>query len=63
MRDQKHLWIRYKPYAGDAREIIIDEEKKDIRICDGQSIVKIVFDKNNKLAGILVNDVFVWALK
>lgn len=60
MRDQLHLWIQFKPYAGDLREIIIDEEKKDIRVCDGKAVIKIVFDKNNKIAGVLVNDVFVW---
>ena len=60
MRETKHLWITYNPAdLKDRREIIIDEEKKDVRICDGSSIIKVRFE-NGKIKDILVNDVFVY---
>ena len=60
LRDQKHLWVTYNPAQGDCREIIIDEEHKDIRICDGKKVVKVRFNEANLVKDILVNDVFVW---
>lgn len=61
LQDQKHLWITYPDY----REIILDEDKKDVRICDGKNIVKIRFFTHPAADGarikdILVNDVYVW---
>lgn len=69
MRESKHLWITYNPAKADSREIIVDEEKKDIRICDGKHIVKIRFVKKpfpdnsvqiHVIKDVLVDDVFVW---
>jgi hypothetical protein len=65
MRDQKHLWITFNPSKGDPREVIIDEEHRDIRICDGKHVVKIMFqvpiDGIGKIKQILIDDVFVSA--
>jgi hypothetical protein len=59
LRDQKHLWITYNPPKADIREIIIDEEKGDVRISDGHVVIKVQF-KDCKLNSILVNDNVVW---
>lgn len=58
LRDAKHLWIQYNPAALDLREVIIDEEQKDVRICDGTQVIKIRF-KGNKILNVLVNDVVI----
>lgn len=60
MREDKHLWITFNPQQGDPREIIIDADK-DVRICDGQHIVKIQFDSNlQRIKDVLVDDIFVY---
>ena len=58
MRENKHLCITFNPQKGDRRQVIIDEEHKDIRICDGHHVVKLRWE-GNKLKDILVDDVFV----
>ncbi len=67
MRDDKNLWIRFKPkvspqemkalgWKPDLREIIIDVDR-DVRICDGETVVKVLFH-GKKISGILKDDVF-----
>jgi len=58
MREDRHLWVQTDPAKGDLREIIIDKET-DVRINDGQTVVKVRF-QDKKIRDILVNDVFVW---
>lgn len=60
LRETEHLWITYNPAKGDHREIIIDREKKDIRICDGASVIKVRFDEKGKIKDVLVDDIFVY---
>jgi hypothetical protein len=73
MREDKHLTIHFNPGKGDARQVIIDEDARDIRICDGKHVVKVRFSMapsglgylsqairhKNELQDILVDDVFV----
>jgi len=56
MRDAQHLWITFNPAEGDPREIIIDQDK-DVRICDGRSVVKVRF-KDKQILGVLRDDIF-----
>jgi hypothetical protein len=49
-----------RPYAGDPREIIVDEENKDIRVCDVHTTVKIVFEEKNQIKGVLVGYHYVY---
>lgn len=58
MMEQRHLWITTNITKGDAREIIIDREK-DVRICDGEHVVKIRFE-DKKIKDVLVDDIFVY---
>jgi len=60
MRENRHLWVQLDPAPakGDFREVIIDKER-DVRICDGQNVVKVRF-QDKKIHDILVNDIFVW---
>ena len=58
MREQHHLWVTTNITQGDHREIIIDKEK-DVRICDGQHVVKIRFE-GKKIKDVLVDDIFVY---
>jgi hypothetical protein len=62
MREDKHLWIKFDPSKGDFREVIIDEEHRDIRVCDGKNaVVKIRFDPTKQaIQDVLVNDIFVY---
>ena len=60
LRETEHLWITYNPAKGDHREIIIDREKKNIRICDGASVIKVRFDEKGKIKDVLVDDIFVY---
>lgn len=59
MREQKHLWIVFNPAKGDPREVIIDEEHNDLRVCDGLHVVKVRWE-NDRLKDVLVDDIFVW---
>ena len=68
MREDKHLCVTFNPQKGDARQVIIDEEHKDIRICDGKHIIKVRFFKEPKyptdnIQDVLVDDIFVWRVK
>lgn len=57
MRDSRHLWIVFNPLQ-DAREVIIDQEK-DVRICDGKSVVKVRFKKDGHfIKDVLQDDIF-----
>ena len=58
MREQHHLWVTTNITQDDHREIIIDTEK-DVRICDGQHVVKIRFE-DKKIKDVLVDDVFIY---
>ncbi len=58
MREQNHLWVTTNITKGDRREIIIDKEK-DVRICDGQHVVKIRFE-DKKIKDVLVDNVFIY---
>ncbi len=58
MREQHHLWVTTNITKGDRREIIIDKEK-DVRICDGQHVVKIRFE-DKKIKDVLVDNVFIY---
>lgn len=61
MRELQHLWITYSPGQGDVREVIIDEEHKDVRLCDGAHVVKICWNPHlNRIDGVLVDDIYVW---
>lgn len=53
--NEQHLWVPF----GDRREVIIDKER-DVRICDGRHIVKVVFDPGGSICAVLVDDLFVW---
>lgn len=62
MRKDRHLWVTFNPAEGDPREVIIDQEK-DVRICDGQHVVKVRFEKvaqKWRIKDVLVDDVFVY---
>ena len=58
MREDRHLWVQFDPTKRDWREVIIDKEK-DVRISDGQNVVKVRFE-GKKIKDVLVNDIFVW---
>ena len=58
MRDVKHLWVTVNPALGDHREVIIDTDR-DVRICDGQTVVKVSFQRK-RISAVLVNDVYVY---
>jgi len=57
MREDKHLWITFNPAKGDPREIIIDQDK-DVRICDGRTVVKVRFSKEGQIVDVLQDDLF-----
>jgi len=59
MRENKHLWITFNPQKGDPREVIIDEENKDLRVCDGMKVVKVRFDGEHgeQIRDVLENDI------
>jgi len=55
------LWVTFDLPYQDRREVIIDKAKPDIRICDGQQVVKVTFNQVTKrLSGVLVDDLYVW---
>ena len=58
MREDKHLWVTLGHPSEDPREVIIDQDR-DVRICDGRTVVKVRF-KGKKILDVLVNDIFVW---
>ena len=53
LRMCKHLWV----LLDNDREIIIDNEMKDIRLCDGKSVLKIVYNNEYKITNLLKDDV------
>ena len=58
MRDAQHLWITFNPAKGDPREVIIDQNS-DVRICDGQTVVKVRFAKDKpQILDVLQDDIF-----
>ena len=58
MRETKLLVVTINPQKGDPREIIIEPER-DVRICDGEHIVKVVF-KGQHIESVLVDDIYVF---
>jgi len=64
MREDKHLWITFNPQKGDPREVIIDEEHKDVRVGDGRKVVKVRFDAvyPHQIRDVLENDVLLVAV-
>ena len=57
MLDDPNLWVTFNPGKGDPREVIIDEKEKDVRICNGKDVVKIVW--NNGRMIIYRNDLVI----
>ena len=58
MRDAQYLWVTFNPAKGDPREIIIDQNR-DVRICDGRSVVKVRFAKDKpQILDVLRDDIF-----
>lgn len=58
MQEDRHLCVNFGPASGDYRVVIIDKER-DVRICDGASVVKVRFE-GQKIKDILVDDIFVY---
>ena len=61
MQTDQHLCVNLGPASGDQRVVIIDKEK-DVRICDGSSVIKVRFE-GQKIRDILVDDIFVYPQK
>lgn len=60
MKEDKHLCIGLgRPSEEDDREVIIDKEQNDIRVCDGHHVIKVRFIKN-RMIDVLVDDILVW---
>lgn len=58
MGDAQHLWITFNQAKGDPREVIIDQNR-DVRICDGRSVVKVRFVKDKpQILDVLQDDIF-----
>lgn len=57
MRESQHLWIIFGKVP--FKEVIIDREHGDVRVRIGNDIVKLKYE-GNELAGILVNDEYVY---
>ena len=57
MREDRHLWVTMNPEKGDPREIIVDKEE-DVRVCDGETVVKVRF-QGTRILDVLINDVVV----
>ena len=45
---------------GEDCKVLLDEKVRDVRITDGRTVVKVVFDEGWKIREVLVNDVYVW---
>ncbi|HUV51906.1 MAG TPA: hypothetical protein VMW64_02375 [Dehalococcoidia bacterium] len=64
MRADLYLWITFNLPEQDRREVIIDKAKGDVRICDGQHIVKVTSNQFTKqFTSVLVDDQYVWTAK
>lgn len=60
MGEEPHLEVRIGGYtAGDMRQILIDQEQDDIRICDGSHVIKLQCSER-KINGILIDDIYYW---
>jgi hypothetical protein len=60
MTEQSQLWVTINITQGDPREIIINKEK-DVRIGDGQHVVKIRFE-GKRIKDVLVDDMILYEL-
>ena len=45
---------------GEDCKVLLDEKVRDVRITDGRTVVKVVFDEGWKIREVLVNDVSLW---
>jgi hypothetical protein len=52
MRKDNHLWIKPTDETEESREIIIDNEVRDIRVKSGNTIVKIRYLENGNISTI-----------
>ena len=65
MSDSQHLVVQVNPTQSGHRRVIIDKLENDIRICDDQHVVKLVYGRvrhHQYLEDILVDDICVWGL-
>ena len=60
MRTDKHLVVNFDA-PNDKRGVIIDKDEQDIRLYDGQTIIKVTFNHETKKANaVLVDDIYMW---
>lgn len=65
MSDSQHLMVQLNPTQSDRRRVIIDKLENDIRICDDQHVVKLVYGSvrhHQYLEDIVIDDICVWGL-